>query len=320
MAAFYRVHFYVLIYRPACINSCFIKLRDDTCGFFIEKEDFMISKLLTLVSKPEPDAPITQNAYRALWEDEHISKGMLASHLDPHNDGATNNHAFVFKSVQWIAETAPASEYPALLDLGCGAGIYAERFANVGYAVTGMDFSKRALDYAREQTKHIGSGIAYLYQNYLTINYTEQFDVVTLINKDYAVLSMADRRALLKKVYEALKPGGKFIFDVMTPIKRRLEKRTWQYFDNGGFFNEQAHLLMEAVYQYEDDDQTELYQYITVTENDVKCFICPNHYFTKDSLTLETQSIGFERIAFYGDVAGKAYDDTGETICAVLTK
>ena len=171
---------------------------------------------MALLKKPELYALNATSLYRALWDDEHISKGMLESHLNPDEDGATNNHAFVFKSAQWIANLAPPPQFEKLLDLGCGPGIYAERFAKEGYSVTGVDYSKRSIGYAKEQTA--------------------------------------------------------------------------------------------------------LCQYIVVTDEDVSCFICPNHYLTKDILISEIQPVGFNMFEFYGDIAGKEYSDTGETICCIISK
>jgi len=281
---------------------------------------FMYTKLMAFMNKPELNDPCTSSLYCALWNDEHISKGMLLSHLNPDEEGATCKHEFVFKSVKWIAEIAPPSQFGKLLDLGCGPGVYAELFAKEGYSVTGVDYSKRSIGYANEQTKLNNSGIEYLYQNYLTIDYTEQFDVITIINKDYAVFSITDRMMLLKKVYQALKPGGKFILDVMTPKRRQKEHRSWHYSESGGFFSEKPHILLEVVYQYDDDDKTELGKSIVITDEDVKCFICPNHYFTKELLVSEIQHAGFNMFEFYGDVAGNSYADTGEIICGVFTK
>ncbi len=225
----------------------------------------MLNKLNNYLKKPELNNPSTSSLYHALWNDEHISKGMLKSHLDPDEEGATCKHEFVFKSAQWIAEIAPPSQFGNLLDLGCGPGVYAERFAKEGYSVTGVDYSNRSIGYAREQTKLNGGCIEYHYQNYLTIDYVEQFNVITLINKDYAVLSITDRIMLLKKVYQALTPGGKFIFDVLTQNRRQRETRSWQYFVNGGFFCEKPHILLDAVYQYDDNDKTEIQQSIVIT-------------------------------------------------------
>ena len=101
---------------------------------------------------------------------------------------------------------------------------------------------------------------------------------------------------------------------------RQKESSSWQYHENGGFFCEKPHLLLQAVYQYDDDDKTELEQHITVTGEDVNCYLGPNHYFTREHLVSEAHPVGFDSMQFYGDVAGKDYSDTGETICAVFTK
>ena len=280
----------------------------------------MLSKLIALLHRPDLNALETNNSCHSLWDDEHISKGMLEAHLNPDWDAATRSHAFVDQSVHWIAKFAPPPQYPKLLDLGCGPGLYAERFTKAGYAVTGLDFSRRSIAYAREQAVKNGSGIAYHVQNYLTMDYAEQFDVITLIMGDYAVLSAGDRIALLKKTHRALRSGAKFIFDVFTPKMRREESRSWQVCRNGGFFSEKPHLLLDAIYQYDDEDRTELRQSIVITEDDVKRYNVYDHFFTKEALSAEVQPIGFSSAEFYGDVAGKEYSDTGETICVVLTK
>lgn len=280
----------------------------------------MFEKLMALMNNPELNDPITSSLYCDLWNDEHISKGMLKSHLDPDEEGATCKHEFVFKSAKWISKIAPPLQFKKLLDLGCGPGVYAECFTKEGYAVTGIDYSKRSIEYADEQTKFNGSNIEYIYQNYLTIDYNQQFDVITIINKDYAVFSITDRITLLKKVYQALKPGGKFIFDVMTPKRRQKEYRSWHYYENGSFYSEKPHILLDALYQYDDNDMTELGKSIVITDEDVKCFVCPNHYFTKESLVSEFRPIGFNMTEFYGDVAGKEYSEAGETICGIFTK
>lgn len=276
----------------------------------------MFNELKKYTTKPQLNSPSTNK----FWDDEHISKGMLEAHLNPNWDAASRKPEFLDKSVNWISEIAPSSQYKLLLDLGCGPGLYAERFSSAGYSVTGVDFSKRSIAYAKEQTLLNKSNIEYRYQNYLTIDYVEQFDVITLIYCDYSVLSITDRLNLLKKVYQALKPKGKFIFDVFTPIMRKTESRSWQYNEGGGFWSEKPHICLESVYQYDDEDRTELRQCIVLTEETVNCYNIWDHFFTKESLLSEIQTAGFNTYEFYGDVAGKEFSDTGEIICGVFTK
>lgn len=276
----------------------------------------MFNELKKYTTKPKLYTPSTNK----FWDDEHISKGMLEAHLNPNWDAATRKHEFLDKSVNWISKIAPSSQYKLLLDLGCGPGLYADRFNSYGYSVTGVDFSKRSIEYAKEQTLLNKSNIVYHYQNYLTIDYIEQFDIVTLIYCDYAALSITDRLNLLKKVYQALKPNGKFIFDVFTPLMRKAENRSWQYYEKGGFFSEKPHVCLESVYQYDDEDNTELRQFIVITEETVNCYNIWDHFFTKEALLSEIQIAGFNTFEFYGDIAGKEFSDSGETICGVFTK
>lgn len=256
----------------------------------------------------------------SIWRDEHISKGMLEAHLDPERDAASRKISFIEESVKWINTIVPPHTFRELLDLGCGPGLYAERFCRLGYDVTGMDFSERSVKYAREQASCNGSSIKYCVENYLEMTYTERFDVVTMIYCDYAVLSRNDRLRLLKLVRQALKPNGRFIFDVFTEGQRAEESRSWYYSNNSDFWSAEPHLCLEAVYQYSDGDKTELQRTVVCTKGSVRCFNVWNHYFTAASLLDETAAVGFSATEIYGDVAGARYKESSETICCVLTK
>jgi SAM-dependent methyltransferase len=276
----------------------------------------MFNELLRYAVRPPLYAPSTSS----LWDDEHISKGMLEAHLNPHLEAATRKHEFLDKSVNWISQIAPPLQYNRLLDLGCGPGLYAERFYNAGYSVIGIDFSKRSIAYATEQAQLHKSDIEYLYQDYLTIAYQEHFDLVMLLYCDYAALSITDRGRLLKKVYKALKPGWKFILDVFSTKMRKTESQSWHYSENGGFYSEKSHICLNAVYQYDDDDQTELRRSVVITDESLQCYNVWDHYFNKETFISEIQSANFKLFNVYGDVAGSEFSETGETICGIFTK
>ena len=96
----------------------------------------MLEQLFSFMQRPRLYQPSTSK----FWDDEHISKRMLESHLDPEWDAATRPHKFVDKSVDWIVSILPSKKYPKLIDLGCGPGIYAEKFYEKSYCVTGLIF------------------------------------------------------------------------------------------------------------------------------------------------------------------------------------
>ena len=276
----------------------------------------MYDELSKFAERPQLYAPSTGS----LWNNRHISKGMLEAHLHPEWDAASRNHRFIDDSAGWIARLAPPCGFMKLLDLGCGPGLYAERFAASGYKVTGIDFSERSINYAKEQTAISGSKIEYHNQNYLTLDYTEQFNVITMIYCDYAPLQAADRLTLLKIIHRALVPGGMFLFDAFTPKMRKQEGSSWDYNKSGGFFCEQPHICLNRIYQYEDIDKTELRQTIVISDGKIDCYNIWDHFFTKKMLIDEVMPIGFREYMFYGDVAGAEYDDGGDTVCGVFVK
>jgi SAM-dependent methyltransferase len=192
---------------------------------------FMFAMLKAMMNKPA----IYEKGTIELWTDEHISRGMLEAHLHPTWDAATRNHAAVRKIVKWISSVAPAKEYPYLLDLGCGPGIYAEEFYKTGYHVSGMDVSERSINYARNLAKEKNLPIIYYCQNFITMDFKEQYDVATLIYYDFCTLPTEDRVKTLKNIYEALKSGGLLIVEVTTPhhFYDQKEHKSWSYAEKG---------------------------------------------------------------------------------------
>ncbi len=277
----------------------------------------MLDVLKKYMQRPE----LYEESSDKFWDNEHISKGMLDAHLNPKLEAATRKIHFVQKSVDWIADMVPPNQFPKLLDLGCGPGIYANLFYRKGYFVTGVDFSKRSIDYAKKQARINNFIIMYHYQNYLYIDYLEEFDVITLIYCDFGVLSTHNRHELLGKIYKALKPGGKLIFDVFTlkEHENKSEYKCWEYNANGGFWSAESHLCLHSFYRY-DEDNTVLNQYIITTDNNVQCYNVWEHCFSEESLISELKSAGFFRNELFGDIAGSVYKKDGNIICIVASK
>lgn len=276
----------------------------------------MFNKLKKYMQKPNLYASSTAK----FWDDEHISKGMLEAHLNPELESATRTFGFVEKSVEWISKVAPAAEYPNLLDLGCGPGIYAELFDDVGYRVTGIDLSKRSIDYARASASVKSKQIAYEVGSYLSMNYQEQFDVATLIYCDFGVLSTDDRAVLLKKINAALRSNGRLIFDVFTPQQYTgiAESRDWSY-EESGFWSPASYLCLNSLYRY-DDVNTFLQQHLIISEDKVNCYNVWEHTFTRDEIKKDLKSAGFNIDGFYGDVAGNDDSADSKQLCIVARK
>ncbi|MDX5701930.1 class I SAM-dependent methyltransferase, partial [Clostridioides difficile] len=203
----------------------------------------MLNKLCMYLERPE----LYKQSEINFWDDEYISKQLLKAHLDTNFEGASRNFNFIEDSVNWIVTVANPDKYPKLLDLGCGPGLYAEKFAQKGYKVTGIDFSKRSIDYAQNRNKETNLNINYLFQSYLNMSYNEEFDLATLIYCDYGALSTENRRLLMEKIYDSLRPGGKLILDVFTINKYNNfeEIKYWEINEEGGFWSNKKYMCLQ---------------------------------------------------------------------------
>jgi cyclopropane fatty-acyl-phospholipid synthase-like methyltransferase len=200
-----------------------------------------IDDIIHLQKKPEPFTP----GELLFWDDPHISTQMLKAHLDPDSDLASRRPETIQKSVDWLIATLALQRGEAVLDLGCGPGLYAARLAEQGLRVTGVDYSRRSVAYAEEYARQHNLDIHYRYQNYLTLKDEAQYDAALLIYGDFCPLSPEQRRQLLGNVHRALKPGGYFLLDVTTRVHRRERgnRNNW-YAVNTGFWKPDPHLVL----------------------------------------------------------------------------
>lgn len=270
---------------------------------------------LEFFKKPKAYTPNPEK----FWDDEYISKQMLKAHLDPEFEGASRNHAFIQKSIEWIYSQIGKKE-TALLDLGCGPGLYSLVLAKKGWSVTGVDLSHNSIQYAKEQAENEEVNVVYHVQNYLEIDFENQFDAVILIYCDYAVLSPEERKILVGKIYKALKPGGKFILDVFTPAfyEEKKDNTSWEMVSKDGFWRSEPYAVLIGQFFYE--NQVVLDQVIVMTETEEKVYYLWNTFFTKESLMKEISPSLFPAMNFYGDVTGTPLSDSGKTLCLVATK
>lgn len=254
------------------------------------------------------------------WDDEHISKQMLKAHLGPECEGASRSFAFMDQSVKWIKELVSPAEHPQLLDVGCGPGLYAERFAKAGYRVTGVDFSERSIQYAKRSAAEQGLEITYRYQDYLQLALAQSFDFAAMIYCDYGALSQSNRRLLLQKIYEHLKPSGKFLLDVFSMQKyvAFAEGQTWERNPHGGFWTKKPHIVLNGNERY--GHNVTLEQIAVLTQSEVAVYHLWTTYFTQESLIEEALVAGFRLRGAFSDVAGTAISEKSQTIAMLFEK
>jgi SAM-dependent methyltransferase len=280
----------------------------------IESGVFRLDRVAAAQSQPELFAPSPQ----PMWTDPYIAQQLLAVHLDPAREAASRHPDTIERSVAWITELLGLKPGDALLDLGCGPGLYCRRFAGRGLRVTGVDFSESSLRHARD---HDGAS-RYLCQDYRTLDLTGPFDVVTLIYGDFCVLGDADRDALLRTVRRLLDPRGHLVFDVTTMESyrgRRDAAPDWTLVEGPGFWKPGPHLILKQVFDYPEHD-TLLEHYLVIDERgEATVYYDWNHFYSAETISEVLEGQGFAVAGLYDDLTGTPHSGSGDWLGIVVT-
>jgi SAM-dependent methyltransferase len=277
----------------------------------------IISQLIDLQEKPAPFTP----GEPLFWNDPHISSQMLAVHLNPDIEAASRRPETIDRSVQWLIDTLGLKTGASLLDLGCGPGLYASRFARAGFHVTGVDYSRRSIDYATKYASANKLDITYRYENYLELQNEGLYDAAFLIYGDFCPLNPEQRKRLLQNVSRALKSNGKFVLDVSTRTHRKKygNKNRWSASESG-FWKPGPHLVLEEGFDY--PEQSIWLDQYTVIEADGKISVYRNWFqdYTPETITAELSLGGFAIECLRGDLTGTPYTQDCEWIGVVTHK
>ena len=281
-------------------------------------ETRMFTALEEINERPKPFEYYTA---RELWTDEHTSRRMLDFHLDGDVSVASRKTAFMDRSVAWIVSRFGISGDTSVADFGCGPGLYAIRLARTHASVTGIDFSKRSIQYATEQALSEGLSICYVHQDYLAFEAQERFDLILLIMCDFCALSRKQRRRLLDRFHKSLRPGGHVLLDVysLPSFEQREETATYERNLFDGFWSPNPYYGFLNTFKYE-KEKVVLDKY-TIVEAD-RSWTVYNwlQYFDPEAVSTEFADSGFEVIEVYADVAGTPFDPEADEFAVVARK
>ncbi|MEU9955912.1 class I SAM-dependent methyltransferase [Streptomyces sp. NPDC050982] len=148
--------------------------------------------------------------------DEAFGHPRLAAIYDALDPDRSDLDAYV-----GIAEEFGARQ---VLDIGCGTGVFALLLADRGVQVVGVDPAQASLDIAR--AKPGGERIRWIHGDATTLP-PLQADLATMTGNAAQQLAGPDMwRESLRGAYEALRPGGHFVFETRDPALRAWEEWT----------------------------------------------------------------------------------------------
>ncbi len=118
--------------------------------------------------------------------------------------------------VRFITKVLSLEKKSRVLDVCCGTGRHAIELARLGYNVTGADLTRQYLAVARERARRRGVRISFELQDMRHLPYKAEFDAAICMWTSFGYFEKeADNLKALKAVNRALKPGGRFLIEVV---------------------------------------------------------------------------------------------------------
>ncbi len=146
--------------------------------------------------------------------DEAYTNPRLAAFYDPLDNDRPDLDVYV-----GIARELSARQ---ILDVGCGTGTLAFLLAEQGFDVTGVDPAGASLDLAR--AKSGADKVRWLHGDATTLPDLSVDLAVMTGNAAQAVVDEPLWEGTLRGVREALRPGGRFVFETRDPARRAWEE------------------------------------------------------------------------------------------------
>lgn len=278
----------------------------------------MYEQLKEINKKPKPFEFYTAES---LWTDEYRAEQMLFYHLNKELDVASRNANFIEKSTNWIINKFNITEKSKVCDFGCAVGLYTTAFAKTDAKVTGIDFSKNSLEYAKEVAWNNNLDIKYIHQNYLDYSSEEKYDLITMIMYDFCVLSPKQRKILLNKFHDLLSDNGSILLDVqsLNAFEQKVESSTYEHNQLNKFWSKNDYFAFINSFKYE-NEKVSLDKY-TIIEKD-KSYVVYNwfQYYSMETLKVEFKKAGLVVQAVYKNVAGEKYNDGEDEFAVVIQK
>jgi ubiquinone/menaquinone biosynthesis C-methylase UbiE len=115
------------------------------------------------------------------------------------------------QEIEFLLELLGLPDGARVLDVGCGPGRHAVALAEAGLNVTGVDVSSSFLELAAERARRAGVGAAFFEIDARRMPFDDEFEAVISICQGGFGLMGDDDALVLRRMAEAVRPGGRVI-------------------------------------------------------------------------------------------------------------
>jgi SAM-dependent methyltransferase len=279
-------------------------------------------KLSDLTYRASPPAPWSEGD-NIPWNDPSFSARMLAEHLSQAHDAASRRSTIIDRHVAWIHDTLLRGRPAAILDLGCGPGLYTSRLARLGHSCTGIDFGPASIEYARNVAVAQGLACQYHLADMRATAFDAGFGLVMCIFGEINVFRRDQAANLLNKAQQALADGGLIVLEVHTfdAIKEiGMRPPTWRTAESGLFGATPYLALEEHFWHAQLSAATNRYYVIDLESGDVARYAQSFQAYTQAQYADLLRASGFGDIAFAPSLSGTAKPDQPDLFVALARK
>lgn len=192
------------------------------------------------------------------------------------------------QEVDFMLDVLKLPKAGKILDVGCGPGRHCVEFARRGFKVTGLDYSKRMVEIAKEYAKKEKVDIRFLHGDARKPFFNEEFDAAISICEGAFGLMENDKEniKILHSIFGSLKKNGKLILNILNACFVHRHPEQDEEYDpktGYGYWVEQIH--------GKDGTSHEL--------------ICSNRYFTFPEIKKMLEDVGFKVVNGFGCLSGE---------------
>jgi len=258
-----------------------------------------------------------------LWIQPSLTNRVLTEHLDNNDAAASRVEAEQYQQIDWFWQTLNLTSTSHILDVTCGPGLYATKFAQRGCQVTGVDFSPTVIEYANDLAvmEKVADHCTFIQQDIRQLDLPKgMFDAAILLYGQLESHSQAEAKKILSQIASTLKPGGKLCVELLNQNRVDQEESTWWYTDDQGFWGDKPYLhLGERFWYAEEGLAIERYHIVHLETGDVdELYIC-NQTYSIETMTALMQSAGFKQVEVYQAWGDLSLYDAEEWIVYVGT-
>lgn len=279
-------------------------------------------RLIDLVGRTQSPVPWDEG-YTIPWNDPGFSERMLAEHLSQEHDMASRRLERVEGAVEWIHGELLGGKRTRILDLGCGPGLYAVRFARLGHECRGIDFGSASVAYAREQAEKEGVDATFAEEDLRTADFGSGYGLVMLIFGEFNVFTAEDAREILKKAFAALDGGGVLVLEphYFAAIQKRGENSPSWFTATTGLFMEGPHLCLEENFWDEESrSATTRFFIVDARTGEVQRHAGSYQAYTDEEYRTVLEGCGFEEVEFSPSLTGEKDESQKEFFALVARK